>query len=119
MKSQFHIQVDKDSGKLLNTREAATELFNKIISQKIKYIEFDFSKVEFMSRSFADQFHKEKLKYQKKREVVVKITNANEEVVKILSVVAKTQNKVNREYRVLPIFYYSDSELLKEYLLSV
>jgi hypothetical protein len=119
MKALLQIQVVEEVSRLLNTREAATELMNAVRDSKCKHIEFDFSNVEFMSRSFADQFHKEKINLISDSEVLIEISNANEEVVNMLRTVANTQKKVKRDYFKLPVFKFSDTELLSNYLMTV
>jgi len=119
MKALLQIQVVEEVSKFLNTREAATELMEAVRESSSKHIEFDFLNVDYMSRSFADQFHKEKVKLQNDMEVFIEIDNANEEIVNILRTVSNTQNKVKREYKVLPVFKYSDPVMLSDYLLSV
>ncbi|MDT8412561.1 MAG: hypothetical protein RQ875_08885 [Vicingaceae bacterium] len=120
MKALLQIQVVEEVSRLLNTREAATELMNAVRESKCKHIEFDFSNVEFMSRSFADQFYKEKIIFMKNdNDIIIDITNANEEVVNMLRTVANTQNKVKRDYLTLPVFKFSDSEMLSNYLMTV
>lgn len=119
MKAVIQIPVLEEVGKFLNTREASSLLFNIISKNKGAEIEFDFTGVEFMSRSFADQFHKEKLQFQEKENLVLYIINANEEIIKILQAVANTQNKKDRKFVSLPVFRFSDEKLLSDYLLSI
>ncbi|MFL3663696.1 MAG: hypothetical protein ACJ04Q_06830 [Flavobacteriales bacterium] len=119
MKALLQIQVVEEVSEMLNTREAATELMNAVREANSNHVEFDFSNVEFMSRSFADQFHKERIRLQNELKVFVEISNANEQVVNILRTVASTQNKSKRNYKILPVFKFSNNDLLEEYLLSV
>ena len=119
MKALLQIQVVEEVSKLLNTREAATELMNAVRDSRCKNVEFDFSDVEFMSRSFADQFHKERVRLQDDLQLLVEVSNANEQVVNILRTVSNTQNKVKRHYKILPVFKFSNADLLSDYLLSV
>lgn len=119
MKRTLQIMVVKQLSELLNSREAATMLLNYVRDQKADRVEFDFSDVEFMSRSFADQFHKERYELQKSNGLIIEISNANEEIINILNTVERTQNKVKREFIKLPVFKYSDTDMLSDYLLSV
>jgi hypothetical protein len=119
MKALLQIQVVEEVSKLLNTREAATELMTAVRGSNCKHVEFDFINVDFMSRSFADQFHKEKVALQSDFDALIEISNANEEVMNILRIVSNTQNKIKREYKILPTFKFSNTELLSNYLLSV
>ncbi len=119
MKKAIEIRVIQHLSELLNTREGATLLFASLKKQRGDRVEFDFSQVEFMSRSFADQFHKEWKKLQQTRGLALVISNANEEIIRVLKTVEKTQNKSKREFVRLPVFKYSDSDRLSDYLLSV
>ena len=119
MKAVFHISVSEHIDKLLNTREAATLLFDVVRESKCSVIELDFTSVEFMSRSFADQFHKDKVKLQNELNIAIEVVNANEEIINILQTVSRTQVKSNREFEDIQIFKFSNTALLSEYLLSI
>jgi hypothetical protein len=119
MKAVFQISVAEQIGKLLNTREAATMLLDTLCDTKCSVIELDFSDVEFMSRSFADQFHKEKIELQNTLNVSIDIVNANEEIINILQTVSRTQVKSNREFEEVQIFKFSNTQLISDYLLSI
>ncbi len=119
MKAVFQISVAEQIGKLLNTREAATMLLDTLCDTKCSVIGLDFSDVEFMSRSFADQFHKEKIELQNTLNVSIDIVNANEEIINILQTVSRTQVKSNREFEEVQIFKFSNTQLISDYLLSI
>jgi hypothetical protein len=119
MKAVLHIPVYEEMGNLLNTREAAIQFMKVIRDNPCNVVELDFNKVEFMSRSFADQFVKEKSLLQKDLNVSIQIINANEEIIKILSIVSKTQNKKDREFISIPVYKFSDSKLLSDYLFAI
>lgn len=119
MKAVVEIVVFKELGRFLNTREAVTTLMEILNKNQGAEIELDFSEVEFMSRSFADQFHKEKISFQEKSSSVIHITNANEEIIRILQAVSHTQNKKEREFIQIPVYKFSDQSLLSKYLLSI
>lgn len=119
MKKTLQIKVIEHLSELLNTREAATMLLDFVKKQKADRVEFDFSDVEFMSRSFADQFHKERYMIQQSNGLMIVISNANEEIVNVLKTVERTQNKTKREFIKLPVFKYSNTDMLSDYLLSV
>lgn len=119
MKKALHIKVIQNLSELLNSREAATMLLDLVIEQQVDRVELDFSEIEFMSRSFADQFHKERYALQSNNGLIIEISNANEEIINMLNTVARTQNKTKREFFKLPVFKYSDTDMLSDYLLSV
>jgi hypothetical protein len=54
----MHIASIFKTNKLL-TRESATDLFKLIALKQASKIYVDFENINFISRSFADQFHKE------------------------------------------------------------
>ena len=119
MKALLNINVEEQLGKSLISRSSSSELITYIKDNLCQNIELDFSEVEFMSRSFADQFHKEKVMLMSKHNVMVEVLNANEEVINMLKTVARTQNKPNRKFKVLPLYKFSDAETLNDYLLSI
>ena len=119
MKAVLHISVYEEMSNLLNTREAVTHLSDLIRTNPCKVIELDFTNVEFMSRSFADQFFKEKIQLQSEFNLTIEIINANEEIIKILRAVSNTQNKKEREFISIPVYKFSNPKLLSEYLFAI
>lgn len=119
MKAILHISVFEEVGMLLNTREAAQQLSITIKSSQCNSIELDFSNVEFMSRSFADQFYKEQLQLKNELNIIIHIMNANEEIIKMLNVVSNTQNKKDREFKTIPVYKFSNPQLLADYLFAI
>lgn len=119
MKSVLSISVFEGIGHLLNTREAAVQLTNLIRDNPCEVIELDFTDIEFMSRSFADQYIKEELQLKAKFNVSIDIINANVEIIKILNVVSNTQHKTNREFSPIPIYKFSNPKLLSDYLFAI
>ncbi len=112
------IIVSEKAKNFLISREAANLLFSELKYSNIE-LELDFSNVEFMSRSYADQFHKLKLDYEQNNRIRIHIINANEEVINMLQVVAKTQNSSERTFEKVPVFRFSKSQMLSDYLLSI
>ncbi len=77
----------------LDTRESATRLVN-IIKQEGELnhkIELDFTGTIFMSRSFADQFHKDL--YSEEQKLNLEIKNASFDIVEMLRIVSNTQTE--------------------------
>jgi hypothetical protein len=118
MEKVLHINVFAKVGETLNSRNAANLLFECIIEENAKSVVFDFMNVEFMSRSFADQFHKERMKLKSKNGLIIGIKDASESIRKMLVTVESTQNKRNRFYMELPVFSFSE-EKLSDYLLAL
>ncbi len=111
--------IVSDSAKnSLISREIAVALFKKIIGSESN-IEFDFTNIEFISRSFADQFYKLKIEYEQNQNSKIQIVNANENVINMLDIVSQTQNSTNREFQPVPIIKFSNSEMLSDYLFSI
>ncbi|MEX0811236.1 MAG: hypothetical protein WD048_03400 [Chitinophagales bacterium] len=119
MEKEIKIKVKDVLSVMLNSREAAIMIFDEIKQKNLSTVEFDFTDVEFMSRSFADQFYKESNKVENNTAVQIVVSNATEAVRNVLQTVAKTQNKTNRSYNKLPVFKFSNASSLKDYLLSV
>ena len=51
------ISVSESIGTMVHTREASSILMKLIEKEPCNYIELDFLNVEYISRSFADQFY--------------------------------------------------------------
>ena len=103
----------------LVTREYAIMLIEKATNTPVGAIEFDFLGISFISRSFADQVHEEKMRLWEtdKKEIIV--VNAEPDVCEMLKTVGKTQNSNNRIFDRYPHLQFQSRRLLKEYLLSV
>ena len=82
-------------------------------------VELDFLEVQYISRSFADQFHADKIESAaiSKKDIVV--VNANESVINMLLIVARTQNKSARTESSLPVLKYTNWTQLENFLLSI
>ena len=103
----------------LVTREYAILLIEKVTNTPCDVIELDFSGISFISRSFADQFHKEKMHLWEigKKEIIV--INAEPDVCEMLKTVSKTQDSKNRVFEPYPHLQFQSRRFLKEYLFSV
>ncbi len=82
-------------------------------------IELDFAEVDYISRSFADEFHANKIQLATDTQKTIIVTNANDEVMNILQAVAKTQNKTYRAAGSLRVYKYSSWSQLEKFLLSI
>lgn len=122
MEATNTIRVSEICGTDLISRESAQELSASIdlsTCTVCNEFELDFSTVEFMSRSFADQFHKERLRLQEEHVCEIHVVNANMEVLEMLSAVAKTQQASERKSAHIPVSRFSDVKSLSEYLLAL
>ena len=113
------ISVFKIIGSSVHTREASTILMQPIERDLCDYIELDFSQVEYISRSFADQLYDDKMNFAVKLKKNIIISNANETVMHMLNAVAKTQNKKPTTFLNIPIYKYSSQRQLENFLLSI
>ncbi len=99
----------------LDTREGATLLSNVVREETIEdnKLVLDFENVIFMSRSFADQFHKEVTKCDNHIDLVFK--NADYGIIEMFEAVTRTQKHrraIKKNYSVL---CFNDIAKLKDY----
>jgi len=115
------INIKSLIGNTLDSRDEATHLFDLLNSKCIDATEvvLDFTFVDFMSRSFADQFHKEHMKWKQQNNISLSITNAPVQVIEILQAVAKTQRGKNGKVQDLPIYSFSKADQLSQYLQAI
>jgi anti-anti-sigma regulatory factor len=107
-------------GTTLNSREANYEVFKSIDLSNVTKIHIDFSGVEFMSRSFADEFFKFRKLLENEKEIRFIMVNLNLEISKILQAVEKT-NRKDRTVRKTNKFNhlkFTNQEALSKYLLA-
>ena len=107
-------------GNTLNTRDEASKLMRHIQQEDAatKDIVLDFRNVDFMSRSFADQFYKEQQSYIKAANVRIQITDADIQIIDVLQAVSKTQ-KVERSFTEYPVFTFANEDVLMDYLQAI
>jgi len=111
------ININNLIGKTANTRESVA-LFLPGKVKKEERVILNFHSVEFISRSFADELIKKQQEFESVGTPVIYL-NANESVLKMLQAVSRTQNKTYRELKKVPVYHYTDRELLRDFLLSV
>lgn len=102
----------------LDSREAATRLADMVREHSgNKQRALDFSGIEFMSRSFADQFHKELyLRDEDAFEIVIK--NADAFIIRMLDAVSKTQTKRKAVKKTHQVASYNDLKQMESFLMS-
>jgi len=114
------ISVAKLLGKTIHTRDASRQLLDFIAENPCMKVELDFLDVDYISRSFADEFHANKIKLASELQKSIILTNANDEVINMFQSVARTQNKRFKEDTATrPIYKYSSWSQLESYLLSI
>lgn len=120
MKAVLQIVVKDEFDSILNTREAAKELLSVVYEQPCNLVELDFQDIEFISRSFADQLHKEKTEIQNTHpHCLVKIINANDSILNMLDTVVRTQANSNRKEDSFDHYQIADYKTLKNYFLGI
>jgi len=103
----------------LVTREAATLLISKILKHTCcDKIELSFEGVTFISRSFADQFHKAKIDLCENKQIELIVLSEND-VYEMLKAVSKTQKEYVRDYQVIPKLSFTNRRSLINYLESL
>src|ERR1700739_78621 len=91
-KSTFEIKAIATTS--LSTREAAKHLFEFIAcNTTMPTVVLDFSSIEFISRSFADQMFIEQSRLFTDRHIVVQIQNIDENLLVLLDKVAQSRDK--------------------------
>ena len=92
------VQILPSVNKTLDTRDQAIRLFESLkdYCPNCGDLTLDFKDVDFMSRSFADQFHKEKMNWHAKINIKILVENENHQVNQILKSVSRTQKPVER-----------------------
>ena len=115
MKS-FKISVFESLGNQLSSREQA-DLLYKAIKQYAEKVILDFREVDFMSRSFADQFYKEFLRLNK--EMLITVVNSNQSISDTINAVSRTQYGAKRDRISFKMQSFVDKDKLKRYLESI
>ncbi|HVI48144.1 MAG TPA: hypothetical protein VM802_24970 [Chitinophaga sp.] len=117
------IDIRKIDGSTLNSRDEAIKLFNFLQGSFTQStIILDFTDVDFMSRSFADEFYRLKTNWKLHVKKDIKLENENKQIVDILNAVSRTQynqnnrRELNSELRELQ---FADMTQFEEYLLAV
>ena len=117
MRPSTIIKVQSKVGSNPNYRDSADVLFTSVPSTT-KELVLDFNGVEFISRGFADEFHKARLLFQSERNVPVILEQVNEAVQEMLSAVARTQEG-NTSLRVdIPVIRVNSVDELERMLLG-
>lgn len=103
----------------LVTREAARDFMSIIRSQNWKKVEVDFTGVDFISRSFADQYHKEKVDLWKNNGIEVINVNMLDDVYAMFKAVSNTQSSESRSIDMFSPVAFKSRRSLKAFLSSI
>lgn len=101
----------------LISREQATSLVKELLSLYRSKVTVDFSKVSFVSRSFADQFVKE-IELARKT-LAIELAGLNKDVLSIMDAVSKTKHLFLNERSRFNVEILSSTSSLSNYLYSV
>ena len=108
-------------GTTLNSRDEADALFARMkadLPATDSYV-LNFSGVTFTSRSFADQFHKLKIRWQAEFIVPIVLENMHEQTLAILGAVAQTQQERRHKVANIPTRQLPDFNAAFKFLLTI
>lgn len=104
----------------LSTREAAKHLFDFIIKNTLTPTAvLDFSSIEFISRSFADQMFIEQGRLFNTHHILIQIQNINENLLILLDKVAQSRGKNKAGSFTRPVLSFADYKDLNRFLASI
>ena|ERR1700733_7375696 len=104
----------------LATREAAKNLFKIIpLHGSIDTAILDFSSIEFVSRSFADQLLKEQAKLFNTSNITVYLQNLHTDLLTLIDKVSQTQQKAGFGSSAIPVLRFANAEALNDFLISI
>ncbi|SEL41246.1 STAS-like domain-containing protein [Parapedobacter koreensis] len=102
----------------LDIREAAIRLADMVRERnECKQIVLDFSGIEFISRSFADQLYKELYLHDKDSFDIV-IKNADAGIIRMMDSVSKTQTKRRAVKKTHQVASYNDLKQMESFVMS-
>jgi hypothetical protein len=102
----------------LNTRDEADLLFQQLLISTAQEYILDFSSIQFISRSFADQFIKQLNHFEYKSRV--KLLNSNLQIVNILASVRKTQKPKKIEHLITrQVYSFESIPMVYQYLQDI
>jgi len=116
------ISVKQVIGNTLNTRDEAQKLFAYTSSENghASPLTFNFEGVDFMSRSFADEFHKLQINWSANHiNDTLKIENADLQLIDILHAVARTQKSRELKNPGRMSLSFASREQFSDYLQSL
>jgi hypothetical protein len=90
MTTTITIPVQRLVGHSPNYRHGAVTLFSSVLPGVAEVV-LDFAGVDFISRGFADELHKERLRVQDEFKLQVVLENVSEDVRLMMAAVARTQ----------------------------
>jgi len=113
------ISVLKLLGHSIHTREASDILIQQVEQKSEKTVELDFSKVEYISRSFADQFYFDKEQTASHTGKIIIVSNADKPIAQMLSAVSRTQSKKSGDMGKIPVFKFHSFKQIQNFLMGI
>ena len=114
------IKLSDFFGRSLDTREAVAFLMDKIEKEsdqaEASEIVLDFSGIEFMSRSFADELHKQINRESSRLSFIFE--NLSFDLKNLLKIVEKTQTSRKKVHMHSSVYVINDLTKLKDYTFS-
>ena len=106
------INIENFLPETVTSRKAIEALSNSSsISKNTSYV-FDFSNIDFISRSFADEL----LHFIKKNNISVTFVNTNSNVEQIIKAVQKNRSKRNNLFHKIAVTTFTEKEELSNFL---
>ncbi len=100
----------------ISSRKSISILKNQVdFSIKGKDITFDFSKITFISRSFAHEF----IKFTKTNNLNIDIINTNINVSAMFSAVRKTETSNRRKFEDVPVTTFKNKAELNSFFATI
>ncbi len=104
----------------LDSRDEATNLFAPFFTDCcVTVAHLDFNNIEFISRSFADQFIKEQKSLENIRSLRIEIVNAENAIIEMLQAVRQTYDTHRKGVIDFAIYTLSEPEKIEKYLLAI
>lgn len=120
MKQEIEIILSKLFNNSLNTRESVEILVarinNEILDSQDVHVILNFENIEFMSRSFADEFHK--VINQEDFNIGLTFKNMSSDMLAMLKAVENTQNKRSNTLKKPTVISIKDIKTLENYAFS-
>jgi hypothetical protein len=96
----------------ITTRVAIEEIRQNLNTSVCKTVVFDFKKIDFISRAFADEL----LHFVEKNNIKAQFANTNAVVNQMLTVVNKNRNQRNNGFHNIAVTHFQEKEQLNQLL---
>lgn len=110
MKTIFNISDYLPS--TITTRKAVEEIRQNLDASAYKTIDFNFKKIDFISRAFADEL----LQFVERNNIKAHFTNTNTVVKEMLDAVNKNRKQRNNGYHNIAVTHFQEKEQLNQLL---